>query len=133
MKNKKRTNRIMVWVSDDEKNLLETKSKYYGYKTFASYIRDSAVFERVTHIDFIGKEEVCKAYAEYAKEIKKFVKEVKHINQFATHIDNIQTERINRLIFNIIKNQKKMMKLIEKKLNSNVWQEINKNKKELEE
>ena len=132
MKNKKRTNRIMVWVSDDEKNLLETKAKYYGYKTFASYIRDSAVFEKVTHIDFDGKEEVCRAYAEYTKEIKKFIKEVKHLNQFATQIDNMQTERINRLMFNIIKNQKKMMKLIEKKLDSNIWQEINKNKKEEE-
>ena len=37
----------MVWVSEDEKNLLEAKAKFYGYKTFAAYIRDAAVFELI--------------------------------------------------------------------------------------
>ena len=32
----------MVWVSEDEKNLLEAKAKFYGYKTFAAYIRYAA-------------------------------------------------------------------------------------------
>lgn len=122
---KKRTNRIMVWVSDDEKNLLETKAKYYGYKTFAAYIRDSAIFEKVTHIDLIGKKQIYDAYAENTKEIKKIVKEIKHLNKFATQINNIELGRITSLMFNIINNQKQIMKLIGEKLDYKVWQEIN--------
>ena len=57
----------MVWVSEDEKNLLEAKAKFYGYKTFAAYIRDAAVFEKITHIDIDGKKEIYDAYEEYKK------------------------------------------------------------------
>lgn len=130
---KKRTNRIMVWVSDEEKNLLENKAKYYGYKTFASYIRDSAVFEKITHVDLLGKKEIYDAYAENTKEIKKFVKEIKHLNKFATQINHIDIRRITTLMFNIINKQKDMMNLISEKLDYSVWQEINRKNNMLEE
>lgn len=123
--NKKRTNRIMVWVSDEEKNLLETKAKYYGYKTFAGYIRDSVVFERVTHFDLKGKKEIYDAYSDNTKEIKKIVKEIKHLNKYATQLNNLDIRRITTLMFEIIRNQKNMLKLIGEKLDYNVWQEIN--------
>ena len=44
---KKRNTRIMVWVSDEEKAIVEGKAKYYGYKNLAPYIRDSAIHEKV--------------------------------------------------------------------------------------
>jgi len=122
---KKRTNRIMVWVSEEEKKLLEAKAKYYGYKTFAAYIRDSAIFEKVTHVDLKGKKEIYDAYTENTKEIKKFVKEIKHLNKYATQINNINISYITILMYNIINKQKDMMNLIGEKLDYKVWQEIN--------
>lgn len=44
---KNRTHRIMVWVSDEEKTLLETKADYYCYKSFAAYIRDAQFMKRL--------------------------------------------------------------------------------------
>ena len=55
---KNRTHRIMVWVSDEEKTLLETKADYYCYKSFAAYIRDAAIYEKVTKVDMIQIEYV---------------------------------------------------------------------------
>ena len=64
----------MVWLTDEERNLLEAKSNYYGYKTLAGYIRDSSVFEKITHVDLDGKKELYDAYSQCTKEIKKAVK-----------------------------------------------------------
>ena len=130
---KKRTNRIMVLVSDEEKKLLETKAKYYGYKTFAAYIRDSAVFEKITHVDLKGKKDIYDAYAENTKELKKFVKEIKHLNKFATQINHIDIRRITTLMFNIINKQKDMINLISEKLDYKVWEEINRKNNMMEE
>ena len=40
---KSRRKSIKVIVSDEERCLLETKASFYGYKTIASYIRDTAI------------------------------------------------------------------------------------------
>lgn len=48
---KTRRKSIKVWVSDEERCLLEIKSKFYGYNTLASYIRDAIIYEKVTYID----------------------------------------------------------------------------------
>lgn len=125
---KKRTNRIMVWVSDEEKKLLEEKSKYYGYKTFAGYIRDSAIFEKITKVDLDGKKEIYDAYSENSKELKKFIKEIRNIVKFDTEMNFIESKKIIALMYNIINNQKALIKLTEKKLDLKVWQEINRNK-----
>ena len=55
---KSRRKSIKVIVSDEERSLLETKANFYGYKTIASYIRDSAIYEKVTHIDLKSKNEI---------------------------------------------------------------------------
>lgn len=125
MKNVKRNKRIMVWVSEDEKNLLEAKAKFYGYKTFAAYIRDAAVFEKITHIDIEGKKEIYDAYSENTKELKKIIKELRHTLKYATQINEMDISSIKTILFNIIRNQKESLKLIAKKLNYNEWQEIN--------
>lgn len=127
-----RNKRIMVWVSDDEKNLLETKSKYYGYKTFAAYIRDAAIFEKITHVDIEGKQELYDIYSKNLKELKKIIKELKKLIQYATELKNSDVRLIKNSIFNIINNQKEITKLLEDKLNYESWQEINRNK-EMEE
>ena len=106
---KKRNKRIMVWVSDEEKALLEAKANYYLYKSFAAYIRDAAIYEKVTHVYETGRNQIYDAYAENTKEIKKIIKEIRHIKKFATQLNNDNIKSLTKLLFTIINNQNKML------------------------
>lgn len=121
---KTRRNSIKVWVSDEERTLLEAKSNYYGYTRLAKYIRDAIIYEKVTHIDLKNKEEIYAAYSENTKELKKIAKEIRHISRYATQISSYDLKELSNEMFNILKNQKKMLKLIEEKLDLDVWQNI---------
>ncbi len=129
---KNRTTRIMVWVSDEEKTLLETKADYYNYKSSAAYIRDACIYEKVTKVDLKNSDKVCEAYSNYAKEIKKITKELKNLIKYNAILDDISKQTIRSLMLNVIKNQNEMYKLINDKLDFYVWQEINR-KKQMEE
>lgn len=118
----------MVWVSDEEKTLLETKAKYYSYKSSAAYIRDACIYEKVTKVDVKNVDRVCDAYADYTKEIKKITREIRNLIKYATLLDDVTIQTMRSLMLNVINNQKKMLKLIDEKLDFEVWQEINREK-----
>lgn len=122
---KTRRKSIKVWVSDEERCLLETKSEFYGYKTLASYIRDAIIYEKVTYIDLKNRKEIYDAYSHNTKELKKIAKEFRHFSKYATQISKEDLKDISITVFTILKNQKKMLQLIENKLDLDVWQEIN--------
>lgn len=125
---KQRNKRIMVWVSDLEKDLIEAKANCYGYKRVAGYIRDAAIYEKITNVDFKGKEEIYKAYSDYTEELKKIAKEFRHISRYATQINNADMDNLSVMMVTILKRQKDMLKLIENKLDLDVWQKINHDK-----
>lgn len=124
----KRKNRIMVWVSDEEKTLIETKAEYYNYRKLAPYIRDAAIYEKVTKVDLKNSEKICDAYSEYAKEIKKITKELRNLIKYNTRLDDMSMQTIKSLMLTVTNNQKAMYKLINDKLDFYVWQEINRNR-----
>ena len=97
-----RTEMIKARVSEEEKILIKAKAEYYGYKQLSRYIRDAAIYEKVTFVDLIGKNEI-----------------------FATQIDKYEREDLKFKMMEILKQQKEMIKLIDKKLDLNVWQEVN--------
>ena len=123
---KSRRKSIKVIVSDEERSLLETKANFYGYKTIASYIRDSAIYEKVTHIDLKSKSEIYEVYSNNTKELKKIAKEFRHFSKYATQISREDLKDISIMMFTILKKQKQILQLIEKKLDIDIWQEINK-------
>ena len=123
-----RRKRLKVWISDEEQVLLDAKANYYGYKTLSSYIRDACIYEKVTYIDLKGKEEIYTAYSENTKELKKIVKEIRHISRYATQIKNADIENITALMYRILAKQKTMLNLIENKLDLNICREINHSK-----
>lgn len=125
---KNRTNRIMVWVSDEEKTLLETKADYYCYKSFAAYIRDAAIYEKVTKVDVKNSDKICDAYSSYAKEIKKITREIRNLIKYNTNLNDLTIQDLKSLMLNVINNQKEMLKLVTDKLDFDVWQEINREK-----
>lgn len=77
---------IKVWVSDEERALVEAKAYNYGYRRLAPYIRDVAIYERVTNYKIKGEVEFLNEYCESSKKIKSIVKDIRHICKFATQI-----------------------------------------------
>lgn len=120
-----RTEMIKARVSEEEKILIKAKAEYYGYKQLSKYIRDSAIYEKVTNVDLIGKNEILKAYSDNTQILKEIHKSIKHIAIFAMQIDKYEREELKFKMLEILKNQKEMIKLIDKKLDLNVWQEVN--------
>lgn len=131
---KQRRKSIKVWLSDEERILVESKAEFYGYKRLAKYIRDAAIYEKVTYVDLKNKEELYVAYAENTKELKKITKEIRHISKYATRLTDETKRDILDVMYAVLRNQKTMIKLIDEKLDLDVWKEINHNKiEEVEE
>ena len=124
---KQRRKSIKVWLSDEERILVEAKAEFYGYKRLAKYIRDAAIYEKVTYIDLKNKEELYAAYAENTKELKKITKELRHVSKYATQLTDETKKDILDSMYAILRNQKTMIKLIDEKLDLEVWKEINHN------
>ena len=108
-----RTEMIKARVSEEEKNLIKAKAEYYGYKQLSKYIRDAAIYEKVTVVDLIGKNEILKAYSDNTQILKQMYKSIKHIAIFATRIDKYEREELKFKMLEILKHQKEMIKLIE--------------------
>ena len=125
---KQRRKSIKVWLSDEERILVESKAEFYGYKRLAKYIRDAAIYEKVTYINLKNKEELYVAYSENTKELKKITKEIRHISKYATQLTDETKKNILDIMYAILRNQKSMIKLIDEKLDLDVWKEINHNK-----
>lgn len=125
---KQRRKSIKVWLSDEERILVESKAEFYGYKRLAKYIRDAAIYEKVTYVDLKNKEELYVAYSEDTKELKKITKEIRHISKYATQLNDEQRKDLLDLMFAVLRNQKAMIKLIDEKFDLEVWKEVNHNK-----
>lgn len=119
---------IKVWVSDEERGLIEAKAYNYGYRRIAPYIRDAAIYERVTNYKIKGEEEILNVYCETSKEIKSIAKDIRHICKVATQISESKRQEFLDLTKAIYKMQIKIRDLIAKKLDLDMWQEINCNK-----
>ena len=131
---KQRRKSIKVWLSDEERILVKSKAEFYGYKRLAKYIRDAAIYEKVTYVDLKNKEELYVAYAENTKELKKITKEIRHISKYATRLTDETKKDILDVMYAVLRNQKTMIILIDEKLDLDVWKEINHNKiEEVEE
>ena len=120
-----RTEMIKARVSEEEKILIKAKAEYYGYKQLSRYIRDAAIYEKITVVDLIGKNEILKAYSDNTQILREMYKSIKHIAIFATQIDKYEREDLKFKMMEILKHQRDMIKLIDKKLDLDVWQKVN--------
>ena len=125
---KQRRKSIKVWLSDEERILVEAKAEYYGYNRLAKYIRDAAIYEKITYVDLKNKEQLYIAYAENTKQIKKIAKDIRHISKYATQLSKEDKKDLLGVMYAVLKNQKEMIKLIDEKLDLDIWKEINHNK-----
>lgn len=127
LNSKERSDIIKARVSKEEKALIKAKAEYYGYKQLSNYIRDSAIYEKVTMVDLVSKNEILKAYSDNTKILREIYKCIKHITTYATQIDKYERNELKFRMSEILKYQKDMIKLIDKKLDLDVWKKINKN------
>lgn len=116
---------IKARVTDTEELLVKQKAKYYGYKNLSKYLVDSAIYEKVTYVDTKNQDLILKAYDENNEELRKFLKQIRNICKYATMIDSMTVQNIKSIMFTIIRNQKKILNLIDEKLDLEVWKEIN--------
>ena len=122
---KERRKSIKVIVSDLERALIEERMKMYGYQSLASYIRDAAIYEKVTYVDWKNQKVLLDAYAENTKVLNEILKEFKNFSKYATQLSKEDLYKVSHTMFAIYKNQKAMINLIDKKLDLDVWQEVN--------
>ena len=66
--------------------------------------------------------------SENTKQVKKVAKEIRHISKYATQLSEVELQTLQNTMYGILKNQKAMIKLIDEKLDLDVWKEINHNK-----
>ena len=99
---------IKVWVFDEERALVEAKAYNYGYRRLAPYIRDAAIYERVTNYKIKWEDEIINAYCESNKAVQSMLKDVKHICKFATQISEIKRQELFNLTKAIYKMQIKI-------------------------
>ena len=130
---KNKTKIIKARVTEDEEILVKTKAKIYGYKNLSKYLIDAAIYEKITHIDLDNQMKIYNAYAKNTKELNKIIKEIRTMCKYATQLNSIDVSNIKSIMFTIINNQKEMLKLIDEKLDLQVWQSINRNKEKQEE
>lgn len=112
----------------EEKALIKEKAEFYGYRNISNYIRDAAIYEKITYVDLKNRQLIYNAYSENTKEIKEITKGIKHLCKFLTQINEDDIRDLKAKMFRIIRLQQEMYKLIGKKLNLEVWQKINRNK-----
>lgn len=127
---KQRRESIKVWLSKEERSLVEAKAEFYGYKRLAPYVRDAVIYENVTYVDLKSKEELYKAYSDNTEQIKKIAKEIRHISKYATQLSSEDLKTLTNTMYGILRNQKSMIKLIDEKLDLDVWKQINHTKVE---
>lgn len=125
---KVRKEMVKARVTEEEKALIKEKAKFYGYRNISNYIRDAAIYEKVTYVDLKNRQLIYNAYSENTKEIKEITKGIKHLCKFLTQINEGDIRDLKAKMFRIIRLQQEMYKLIGKKLDLEVWQEINRNK-----
>lgn len=125
---KVRKEMVKARVTEEEKALIKEKAEFYGYRNISNYIRDAAIYEKVTYVDLKNRQLIYNAYSENTKEIKEITKQIKHLCKFLTQINEDDIRDLKAKMFRIIRLQQEMYKLIGKKLDLEVWQKINRNK-----
>lgn len=116
---------IKARVTEYEESLVKEKARYYGYKSLSKYLIDAAIYEKITVCDLKNEQLIYDAYAKNTKEINKVIKEIRLIRKFATQLNNDNIKNLNSLLFSIIRKQNEMIELIDKKLDLDVWEKIN--------
>jgi len=101
MANRKRGKRIVIQVTDEERNLILERVKYFGFSDMSTYIRKTAIDVTVVNVNTDGLKELATQVSRVGNNINQLVR-LYHQDQNLSPYDVKQ----------IIKNQQEIVSLI---------------------
>lgn len=116
---------IKARVTEKERELIKKKAKKYGYKNISKYLLAAVLFENITVVETTGQDIIYKSYSDYTKEIKKLRKELVEIRKHAGMLKPEDSRLLQKVIFNMLDNQKSMLQIINEKLDINIYKKVN--------
>lgn len=126
-----RRKQFRLWLSPAERELLEQKAEFYGYKCLSYYLRDAALYESVIQIIPTGIEELLKEYNEYLTEMKKITKEVRRILKYDTHMSDDEKELLQHSLYKVYSQTKSLKKTTKEKVDYNILEKKGRAKRNL--
>lgn len=110
--NRKRKNRIDVFLSDDEKDLLNERLKSMSIKNKSEYIRKLILNGYIINIDLSIINKFISTVSRVANNINQITRKLNTFN----NISNEEIQTINKLLSEILENQKSIIKSLNKNL-----------------
>lgn len=105
-----------LWLSEEERALLETRAEQYGYRYLSEYLRDAGIYNDVMQIDISYTEEVNQLFSDYILDVRKLLKEVRRIMKFDTSASPEEREKIQMGLYRVYS----QMKSLNKSVNDNI-------------
>lgn len=112
---RKRRTQIKIFLTDEERTIIEEKMQQYGYKSLAAYVRDACIHENIIVEDIDGKKEVVEKIANLITEFKKTRNEVSDL-AYNPAASSINVKVITNTIKNIDKSLNELKVIVTEKL-----------------
>lgn len=112
---RKRRTQIKIFLTDEERTIIEDKMQQYGYKSLAAYVRDTCIHENIIVEDIDGKKEVVEKIANLITEFKKTRNEVSDL-AYNPAASSINVKVITNTIKNIDKSLNELKVIVTEKL-----------------
>lgn len=117
-----------LWLTQEERNILEDKAKLYNYKCLSYYLRDAAIYESVIQVFTEGIDEILKLYNDYIVEVKKFNKTVRSIVRKA-NLSEADKNVLQNDLYKVYSQMKSLNKTINSKISQTVLEKKGKAKR----
>ena len=108
--NKDKKKQYNIWLTDEERKLLNAKVQQYNYQYLSDYIRDAALYEGLIEVNVSYTDEVNALFQEAINEIRKYTKEVRRILKWSSNISKAELEQLQHslnIIYGVTKSLKK--------------------------
>lgn len=106
-----------LWLTDEEKKLLEVRAEQYGYLYLSEYLRDAGIYNDVIQVDISYTEQVNNLFQELINEIKKLTKEVRRVMKYNTSATTEETEMIQQALYRVYSQTKSLKKSVNDNVN----------------
>ena len=118
-----------LWLTNEEKSLLELRAEQYGYRYLSDYLRDAGVYNDVILVDISYTESVNSLFTDMITEIRKLTKEVRRVMKYDTSASPEEREMIQQALYRVYSQTKSLKKSVND--NINVSEVIKKSKVKL--
>lgn len=115
--NSSKRKQFRLWLSDEERNLLEVRAEQYGYRHLSEYLRDAGIYNDVIIVDISYTESVNNLFADMILEIRKLTKEVRRVMKYDTSASPEEREMIQQALYRVYSQTKSLKKSVNDNIN----------------